>query len=200
MSFFNRFFKKDNSKKGNKPIQSKFLPPKKAVIEERFISKFINNGGKFLYCETYSEIKYNFNQILNENGWLEQDILLLNKDLIKNYELQINHSSNLHNSKCFITDCEYLIASDGSILISSNQILEKKIDEFPNNFIIITDTTRLKNTLSEGLSEIKSRKEEIPSNITSIKNFNSVQSNVSFLSDIRTTKNLYLLMLEKGIN
>ena len=59
MSFFNRFFKKDNSKKVNKPKQSKFLPPKKAVIEERFISKFVNNGGKFLYCETYSEIKYN---------------------------------------------------------------------------------------------------------------------------------------------
>lgn len=200
MSFFNRFFKKDNSKKVNKPKQSKFLPPKKAVIEERFISKFVNNGGKFLYCETYSEIKYNFDQILNENGWLENDVLLLNKNVIKDYELQIKPSSNLNNSKCFITDCENLIASDGSILISSNQILEKKIDEFPNNFIVITDTTKLKNTLSEGLSEIKSRKEKIPSNITSIKNFNSAQTNVNFLSHGRTMKNLYLLMLEKGIN
>ena len=126
MSFFNNFFKKDNSKKVNKPKQSKFLPPKKAVIEERFISKFVNNGGKFLYCETYSEIRYNFDQILSENGWLEHDVLLLNNNLIKDYELQIKHSSNLDNSKCFITDCENLIASDGSILISSNQILEKK--------------------------------------------------------------------------
>ena len=88
MSFFNKFFKKDDSKKGNKPKQSKFLPPKKAVIEERFISKFVNNGGKFLYCETYSEIRYNFDQILSENGWLEHDVLLLNNNLIKDYELQ----------------------------------------------------------------------------------------------------------------
>ena len=123
MNFFSKFFKKSSSEKEPKNPESKFLPKKKAVIEERFISKFVNNGGKFLYCETYSEIKYNFDQILNENGWLENDVLLLNKNVIKDYELQIKPSSNLNNSKCFITDCENLIASDGSILISSNQIL-----------------------------------------------------------------------------
>ena len=200
MNFFSKFFNKSSSKEESKNPESKFLPKKKAVIEERFILKFIENGGKFLYCENLSEVQENFDLILAENEWINQDILMIKSELKKEFNLNNNFSSSLEETKCFVTDCENLIASDGSILISSNQILEKKIDEFPNNFIVITDTTKLKNTLSEGLSEIKSRKEEIPSNITSIKNFNSAQTNVNFLSHGRTMKNLYLLMLEKGIN
>ena len=96
-----------------------------------------------------------------------------------------------------MTDCENLIAGDGSILISSNQIHEKKLDNFPENFIIISDTRKLKNTISEGLSEIKSKSNNIPTNITTIKNFNSdSKENNNFLTYGSSAKNLYLLLLE----
>ena len=46
MNFFSKFFKKSSSEKEPKSPESKFLPKKKAVIEERFILKFIENGEK----------------------------------------------------------------------------------------------------------------------------------------------------------
>tara|TARA_B100000965_G_scaffold47745_1_gene34967 strand:+ start:4779 stop:5381 length:603 start_codon:yes stop_codon:yes gene_type:complete len=198
LNFFSNFFKKSSSKEEIKKSESKFLPKKKAVIEERFILKFIDNGGKFIYCETIEELQENFNLILDENEWTSEDILIINSDLKKRYNLSNLFSSSLEETKCFVTDCENLIASDGSVLISSNQIHEKKLSEFPESLIIISDTRKLKNSISEGLSEIKSNSESIPTNITTIKNFNKTKEDKNFLSYGTSSKNLYLILLEKG--
>ena len=198
MNFFSKFFKKSSSEKEPKSTESKFLPKKKAVIEERFILKFIENGGKFLYCENLSEVQENFDLILTENEWINQDLLMIKPELKKEFNLNNNFSSSLEETKCFVTDCENLIASDGSILISSNQINEKKLNEFPDNLIILSDTMKLKNTISEGLSEIKSKSKNIPTNITTIKNFNVIKGDKDFLSYGTSSKNLYLILLEKG--
>jgi len=198
LNFFSNFFKKSSSKKEIKKSEGKFLPKKKAVIEERFILKFIDNGGKFIYCETIEELQENFNLILDENEWTSEDILIINSDLKKRYNLSNLFSSSLEETKCFVTDCENLIASDGSVLISSNQIHEKKLSEFPESLIIISDTRKLKNSISEGLSEIKSNSESIPTNITTIKNFNKTKEDKNFLSYGTSSKNLYLILLEKG--
>ena len=198
MNFFSKFFKKSSSEKEPKSPESKFLPKKKAVIEERFILKFIENGGKFLYCENLNEVQENFDLILAENEWINQDLLMIKSELKKEFNLNNNFSSSLEETKCFVTDCENLIASDGSILISSNQINEKKLNEFPDNLIILSDTMKLKNTISEGLSEIKSKSKNIPTNITTIKNFNVIKGDKDFLSYGTSSKNLYLILLEKG--
>ena len=198
MNFFSKFFDKSSSKEEPKSPESKFLPKKKAVIEERFILKFIENGGKFLYCENLIEVQENFDLILAENEWTNHDILMIKSELKKEFNLNNTFSSSLEDTKCFVTDCENLIASDGSILISSNQINEKKLKEFPDNLIILSDTMKLKNTISEGLSEIKSKSKNIPTNITTIKNFNVIIGDKDFLRYGTSSKNLYLILLEKG--
>jgi len=198
LNFFNKFFSKSSSKEDPKVPESKFLPKKKAVIEERFILKFIENGGKFLYCEDLGEVQENFDLILAENKWVSEDVLMINSKLKKEFNLNNNFSSSLEETKCFVTDCENLIAIDGSILISSNQINEKKLKEFPDSLIILSDTMKLKNTISEGLSEIKSKSKNIPTNITTIKNFNVIKADKDFLRYGTSSKNLYLILLEKG--
>ena len=80
MNFFSKFFKKKSSKSEK---EKSYLPKKKAVIEERFILKFIENGGKFLYCENLDEVKENFDLILSENDWSEKDVLLIKDNLKK---------------------------------------------------------------------------------------------------------------------
>ena len=198
MNFFSKFFKNPLTKEDPKDNQSKFLPKKKAVIEERFVLKFIENGGKFLYCEDLVEVQENFNLILKENEWIKDDILIINPYLKQKYNLNNTFSYSLEETKCFVTDCENLIANDGSILISSNQIHEKKLNEFPQSLIILADTTKLKNTISEGLSEIKSNSKNIPTNITTIKNFGIRGKEKDFLRYGTSSKNLYLILLEKG--
>ena len=201
MKFFNSLFKGNPSKKKSKEDQeheqSKFMPKVKIAIEERFIINFIDNGGKFLYSENYNELNKNLDLILKENSWVKEDLLITNNKIKSNYKLPNSIKVNQENSKCFVTDCENLIADDGSILISSNQIEEKNLSDFPNNLIILSETTKFKNSIGEGLAEIKSKSKKIPSNITTIKNF-QISQEKDFLSYGTSAKNLYLILLEKG--
>ena len=201
MKFFNNLFKgnprTNKSKEGQEREQSKFMPKVKVAIEERFIVNFIDNGGKFLYSENYNELNENLSLILKENNWIKEDLLIINNTIKSNYKLPNSIKVNQENPKCFVTDCENLIANDGSVLISSNQIEEKNLSGFPNNLIILSDTKKFKNNIGEGLAEIKSKSKKIPSNITTIKNFHSSQEK-GFLSYGTNAKNLYLILLEKG--
>ena len=71
------------------------------------------------------------------------------------------------------------------------------LSDFPDNFIILSDTTKFKNSIGEGLAAIKSKSKKIPSNITTIKNF-QISQEKDFLSYGTSAKNLYLILLEKG--
>jgi len=201
LNFFNNLFKGNSSRRISKEDQereqSKFMPKVKVAIEERFIVNFIDNGGKFLYSENYNELNENLSLILKENSWVKEDLLITNNKIKSNYKLPNSIKVNQENSKCFVTNCENLIADDGSILISSNQIEEKNLSDFPNNLIILSETTKFKNSIGEGLAEIKSKSKKIPSNITTIKNF-QISQEKDFLSYGTSAKNLYLILLEKG--
>jgi len=201
LNFFNNLFKGNSSRriseKDQEREQSKFMPKVKVAIEERFIVNFIDNGGKFLYSENYNELNENLSLILKENSWVKEDLLIINNKIKSNYKLPNSIKVNQENSKCFVTDCENLIADDGSILISSNQIQEKNLSDFPSNLIILSETTKFKNSIGEGLAEIKSKSKKIPSNITTIKNF-QISQEKDFLSYGTSAKNLYLILLEKG--
>ena len=201
MNFFNNLFKGNSSRRISKEDQereqSKFMPKVKVAIEERFIVNFIDNGGKFLYSENYNELNENLSLILKENSWVKEDLLITNNKIKSNYKLPNSIKVNQKNSKCFVTNCENLIADDGSILISSNQIEEKNLSDFPSNLIILSETTKFKNSIGEGLAEIKSKNKKIPSNITTIKNF-QISQEKDFLSYGTSAKNLYLILLEKG--
>jgi hypothetical protein len=201
LKFFNNLFKgnprTNKSKEDQEREQSKFMPKVKVAIEERFIINFIDNGGKFLYSENYNELNENLSLILKENNWIKEDLLIINDKIKSNYKLPNSIKVNQENSKCFVTDCENLIANDGSVLISSNQIEEKNLSDFPNNLIILSDTKKFKNNIGEGLAEIKLKSKKIPSNITTIKNFH-VSQEKDFLSYGTNAKNLYLILLEKG--
>ena len=201
MKFFNNLFKgnprTNKSKEDQEREQSKFMPKVKVAIEERFIINFKDNGGKFLYSENYNELNENLSLILKENNWIKEDLLIINNKIKSNYKLPNSIKVNQENPKCFVTDCESLIANDGSVLISSNQIEEKNLSDFPNNLIILSDKKKFKNNIGEGLAEIKSKSKKIPSNITTIKNFHISQEK-GFLSYGTNAKNLYLILLEKG--
>ena len=182
--------------KQKKPDHSKYFPEDKLPIDEKFTYNFNKNGGKFLYCENMNEVMDAFDNILLENDWYEKDVMCLNKHLIqkfKGFNLNFIDSSK---STFFLTTCESLIANNGSILMSSNQLKEKKINKLPFNFIIFSTTSQLVETISEGLQMIKNQsKKHIPSNITTIQDFETDKEK-DFMSYGSSTKNLYLLLLE----
>ena len=200
MSLFRKIFglKSDGAEEHIKNEErGKYMPEIKLPIDERFTINFKANGGKFLYSENIEEVYSNLKGILNENDWNDKNVLMLDerlKELFKDFNL--NTSKKVSECTYFLSTCEYLISDDGSLLISSNQIAEKKLKELPSNFIIYATTSQFVETISEGLRGIKDKnKDKIPSNITTIKHFKSSDDG-DFLSYGSSTKNLYLLLLE----
>lgn len=186
---------KDSKEKGGKNAESKFMPERTPPTDEYFMENFKNNGGKFLYCSNQKEVLSTFDSILNENSWGENEICCFDKNLKSMFVGAKLHYSTDANAPCFLTTCESLIANTGALLISSNQIGEKKLKELPANFIVLATTSQLTDTIGEGLQGIKSNQRKIPTNITTIKTFDDKQES-NFMSYGNTSKNLYLLLLE----
>jgi L-lactate utilization protein LutC len=200
LNFFKNIFKKNKptnkTSSSNKEEKSSFMPKIETPTDNRFVENFIKNGGKFLYSENENEVNKNIALIIEENGWKKSSLFSLDKEISNRFKLDY---SFLKNSKdettCLISTCEYLIADDGSILISSNQVAEKKLNELPENIIILAKTDQLINNISEGLSGIKNSGASIPSNITNLKHFKDCNDK-DFLSYGSSSKNLYLILLE----
>ena len=182
--------------KNKKSDKSKYLPDDKLPIDEKFTYNFKKNGGKFLYCENMDEIMEAFDNILLENDWYEKDVMCLSPQLKERFKgFNLNFIDSV-KAAFLLTTCESLVANNGAILLSSNQIKEKKLNELPSNFIIFSTTSRLVDTISEGLQIIKNQsKKRLPSNITTIQDFETDKEK-DFMSYGSSTKNLYLLLLE----
>ena len=200
MSLFRKIFGSKSDRSGEElksDNRGKYMPEIKLPIDERFTINFKANGGKFLYCENLNEIFKNLGHILDENDWEEEQVLLLDADLkdkFKNSNLLTTRK--ISDATYFLTTCENLIANDGSLLISSKQIFEKKLTELPFNFIVFATTSQIVDNIGEGLRGIKSKnRQRIPTNITTIKHFKSGDEK-DFLSYGSSAKNLYLLLLE----
>ena len=77
------------------------------------------------------------------------------------------------------------------------KIKEKKLKELPQNLVIFATTSQIVNSIGEGLRGIKKKNTgQIPTNITTIKNFEPKEGVKDFMSYGSSAKNLYLLLLE----
>ncbi len=198
--FIKSFFNNPSNDNQEEVESGKYMPKKEDPIEQRFSFKFTQNGGKFLYCENKSECDDFFSKILEENNWKDVEILCYDDSLLElfsNKSELIVSKTNL-NSKFFLTTCEFLVAKDGSLLICAEQIKSHKVSDLPQNFIVFAKISQFTETLSLGLNGIKSKySQNLPTNITTIKNFNSDENeNTNFLTYGSSAKNLYLLLLE----
>ncbi len=198
MNLFKKLFgKKEKTEVSeNSSDKSSYIPSDDAPIDEKFTYMFNKNGGKFLYCLSMDEIFEAFQNILEENQISEKDVYCINQRLGSKFNSTKFNFKEPKNNSFFLTTCESLIAKNGSILFSSNQIKEKKLSELPSKFIVFSTTSQLTDTISEGMRKIKNQsKNLIPSNITTIQDFESKKEK-DFMSYGSSTKNLYLLLLE----
>ena len=197
MSLFKKFFGSTNdSSEEEKDSEYNPLNSENTPIDELFTLNFKKNGGKFLYCEDLTEVKTLFEDILTENDWFEVNVMCYEPKLYSLLdENKLNYSS-IENPKFLLASCESLIADEGSILFSSNQIKQHKPQELPTNIIIVATTSQIKAAKSDAMSYVtKHYNKNYPNNITTIKYFQKPKVE-DFLSYGTAAKNLYLLLLE----
>jgi L-lactate utilization protein LutC len=186
-----------SSKDAKAESESKFKPVEKLPLDEEFAINFKDNGGKFIYCENKTDLKESYISILDENDWYSSKIGSKNNELLEQFNKYKNLSvAEFGNEDLLLTDCEYLISNTGAILISSQQIGEKKLEELPYDIIVFAKTSQLIETISIGLQKINiEHKSNIPTNIRSLKTFKEKEDD-DFMSYGSVSKNVYLLLLE----
>ncbi len=193
MKFLKKLFESFEEKQQEKVKDE----PVALSLDDSFVHHFIKLGGKFLYCQNNKDVTKNLNHILEENDW--GTISTKNADLkpfISTLKVKIKDEFN--NELPFFTSCEFLIAENGSLLFSSNQIEDKKLATFSNNFIVFATTSQIVKSKDESLTGIKVKYGvDLPTNISPIKNYNPNTTEDNFLNyGTNNSKNLYLLLLE----
>lgn len=197
MSLFKRLFGGNKQKNENDNTdKSPYMPKESLPVDELFTNNFIHNGGKFVYCISLEEISENFINILEENDWFEKEATCFDSRLT--YLLndnKINYKDTI-NPSFLLCSCENLIADNGSILFSSNQLKEFKMDELPDNLIVYATTSQLVANKGDGLHTINQKyTTNRPTNISTITLYKEPNKE-DFLQYGSQHKNLYLLLLE----
>jgi len=194
VNFIKKIFSSQKGKTTNLETSEEL---KNVPLDETFVENFRHKKGKFLYCTHQEEVNQNLMNILKENSW--ETAYCLDSDLEKMLFIADSNTTKTQKSNIpFFTTCEYLIAKEGNILFTSNQLGGIKLKELPINFIVFAKTSQIVKDNGDSLIGINSKKDkEIPSNIGAIKCYDPNKKDDSFMNyGNNNSKNLYLLLLE----
>ncbi|MCT6869594.1 hypothetical protein [Apibacter sp.] len=189
MGFLNKIFGKKNKEEAT---NLDFYNDREEE-DVAFARKFKAGGGMFFYCENKEEsLQYLHNILKNEDI---SEVLCVDPKLISMINcLDCNYTSHSTGDQDIaLINCEYLVALDGSIMISSDQTYHLKKSDLPQKIIVWATPNQIITSSSVGLAKIRyAKKDKIPSNITSLYG-NQVQG----FSSVSNAKKLYLLLVEE---
>ncbi|AZA91916.1 hypothetical protein EG343_15465 [Chryseobacterium nakagawai] len=162
---------------------------KNADLDYKFAQLFTHSGGFFNYCADEAEALQTLNQIIKIEGI--NNLFCWDKEL-QNFlnVVKTSYTSELQpsNEAAFIT-CEYLIAYDGRIMLSHNNILHYHSSRLPDKIIIIANVSQIVNSLNDAMGKIKRN-----GNIKNLTSISGSQSKMDSSSNSNTK--LFLLLLE----
>lgn len=162
---------------------------KNADLDYKFAQLFTHSGGIFNYCADESEALQTLNKIAKIEGI--STAFCCDTELQKFLDvINVSHDGNLElfHDAAFIT-CEYLIAFDGRIMLSHNNIKHFHSSRLPEKVIIMAHMSQIASNLNEAMAKIKRN--------GNIKNLTSISGSQHKLdsSSGHATK-LFLLLLE----
>ena len=162
-------------------------------MDEVFATNFNAGGGHFLFCDNNQEAFQNLKEIIHYENVTE--LICLDpklQEILTN--IQIPYVENPCDSRYTLSflSCEFLIAFDGSIMLSAHQTCGRNIDDFPSNFIIYARPSQLVENVGAALQKLRTlKKDNLPSKITSIRG-----KNMHKFPNVQNAKNIYLLLVE----
>lgn len=162
---------------------------KNADLDYKFAQLFTHSGGFFNYCGDEAEALQTLNHILKIEDvksvfcW-DQEL----KNFLDVVKVPYTTELELFNDCAFIT-CEYLIAYDGRIMLSHNNILHYHSSRLPEKIIIMANVSQIVTNLNDAMAKIKRNR--------NIKNLTSISgSNSKLDTPNKDNTKLFLLLLE----
>ncbi len=157
-----------------------------------FAKVFTNSGGKFIYCSDTQDFYANFKKLLSESDWnatyCSNDQL---RQMLLPTDLSFEENHTLANAS--VSTCEFLIAFNGSVMVSGNQTKNLKIEELPEALVVVAYTSQIVKNISEGLRGIQTKYgKSRPELVTTIR----TKESITTMSDADRAKDLYIFLIE----
>ena len=202
-NLFNKFIKKvipslteskDELKNEEEEELEKFTPDPNDPADVTFAKVFTNKGGKFFYCDDQENFYSKLKQLLQESEWklpyCGNDKL---KEILDPAKLELEFEIDHQIADSSISTCEFLIAFNGSVMVSGEQTKNLKIEDLPEALVIVAYTSQIVKNISEGLRGIQNKYDKSrPSLVTTIR----TKESITTMSDSDRAKDLYIFLIE----
>ncbi len=161
-------------------------------VDELFVVNFKENGGKFFYPADIDELKTQLELLLKIEG--EDKYAVVERSYLHFLKkLKISVTDDLSNSKILLLGCEYLLASEGAVLFTSQHLKNTAKQQSKYKRVILATSDQIVMDKQQAMQEINKKYDEYPSNIQSFSNFKISEENTS---DAPKT-NTFLFLIEK---
>jgi L-lactate dehydrogenase complex protein LldG len=172
-------------------------------LDVLFAENFTAAGGKFIFADTKEEFVEILKQLKSQFRWKniyywEDEI----KEILDGHDtLKISIGCTLEKSQSAISLCEYIIANDGSIMLSSKQASTRGLSVFPDAHIILADSSRLVYNLEAGVKKFnKEHGSELPFLIYLSEKASAENKSITqLILNATGTKNIFIVFVDEKI-
>ncbi|WP_240619150.1 LutC/YkgG family protein [Chitinophaga costaii] len=141
-------------------------------LEMKFAEEFSKLQGKFIFCSSKTELLENLQALAEHKSW--NQVLCQTPALLKFLTpagmpfLNRDGGNASGEFQAAITDCEYLVARTGSIIMSAAQPSGRALPVYAPVHVVIAYTHQLVFDVKDGLAKMK---EKYPGKLPSMINF-----------------------------
>jgi L-lactate dehydrogenase complex protein LldG len=170
---------------------SVFHPPADS-LDVVFAQEFTNMQGKFAFCINEEEMLQQLELLIADKQWLK---IYCNTD---KWNAKFSNTINLPGCDASITDCEFLVARTGTIVMSAAQQSGRTVSVYAPIHICIAYTNQLVYDVKDALQNLK---EKYPGNIPSLITFATGPSRTAdiektLVTGVHGPKEVYCFLVE----
>jgi L-lactate dehydrogenase complex protein LldG len=140
------------------------------IPELDFAKKLIEAGGSFVFCEDMNDFFTQFNALAKEKNW--RRFRIGNKTITDFLNLPADAvilPENCTGEETGITQCDYLAARTGSIVISTEVCTDRLAWSFCSTHLVIATTVQVVENLTKAYALLKEKyKDKFPSLVSVI--------------------------------
>lgn len=164
-----------------------------------FAESFTKLQGKFVFCKNESELKIFLQQLFIERNWNK---IYCKESFINQLlqEIDISNFDDLANCDVAITDCEYLVARTGTIVMSSNQTSGRTASVYAPVHICIARYAQIVDDLKDALTSIKNKFPNQPPSFITFASGPSRTADIekTLVTGVHGPKEVFCFLLEQG--
>ncbi|MGB5007535.1 MAG: LUD domain-containing protein [Ferruginibacter sp.] len=166
--------------------------PASDSLDVVFAQEFTNMQGKFVFCISEAEMLQQLEQLIAQKQWQK---IYCNTD---KWNARFSNTINLPGCDASITDCEFLVARTGTIVMSAAQQSGRTVSVYASIHICIAYTSQLVYDVKDALQSLK---EKYVGNIPSLITFATGPSRTAdiektLVTGVHGPKEVYCFLVE----